>query len=63
MKQDTCVSPQAGFPLTAPTQLLWRHQAAALSKHTHGPTAYFDSWKLESETSLWAPIHLNWSDH
>lgn len=46
---------------TAPTQLLWRHQAAVLFKHTHGPTAYFDSWKLESET-LWAPVHLNWSD-
>lgn len=62
MKLDTCGSPQAGFLFTAPIQLLWRHQAAALFKHTHGPTAYFDSWKLESETSLWAPIHLNWSD-
>lgn len=62
MKLDTCGSPQAGFLFTAPTQLLWRHQAAVLFKHIHGPTAYFDSWKLESETSLWAPVHLNWSD-
>ena len=53
---------QASFPFTAPTRLLLRHQAAALPKRTHGPTAYFDSWKLESETSLWALIHLNRSD-
>lgn len=62
MKQDTCSSPQTGVPFTAPTQLPWRHQAAVISKHTPGSTAYFDSgkWKVRNLSGLL--FILNWSD-
>lgn len=61
MKLDTCGSPQAGFLFTAPTQLLWRHQAAVLSNTSMDPlpTLTVGNWKWDP---LWAPVHLNWSD-
>lgn len=62
MKQDTCWSPQTGVPFPAPTQLPYGHQAAVVSKHTPGSTAYPDSgkWKVRNLSGLL--FLLNWSD-